>query len=231
MNDNEIVAAIQDYFKNYDETHPAVIESTGWLAMLRDLLPQDIPTANIEKISIHPLFTHQINASIYQVYDDRLPMMIAIYDDGMVLWLDDVSNNDDFVIFSQRENLINQVLANPHAAAGLLVKTKFAFWYRPQLILSAYDVPQHLESTDVQPIEDEGLQEWYAEKERRFYSIINKVFPPVVTQDQHTATLVFYVWTHAYGKILHIQCNFRFDGSFDYHIVELVEQVGYCFRW
>lgn len=118
--------------------------------------------------------------SVYQVSNHPdLAVLVALYPDGTVLWLDDHASDDDFAVFVHREHLQSWLLHRAEQLAQLIAETKCNYLGQPQLISAPSDIPPlaawWLES-------DQGAQE-AREQEERLASISAQIHPPTVIQN------------------------------------------------
>jgi hypothetical protein len=164
---------------------------------------------------------------IYKVERTQLSVVLAFYEEGPVLWLDDHTGEADFETFMKREELKKWL---PHQMApllDLLIETKFNFLGRPQLIHSATDIPKLTQKQIDRMSKSKDAMAKFHEKEKLLAKITDQIQPPVChSNNDQEFQISFYIWTKILGNILRIDCFFRGDHGFSYELTQLGDQIG-----
>jgi len=154
-------------------------------------------------------FWPELSGKVYVVSNGQLSVVLARYNDGTILWLDDHSKDADFQSFVRSERLLEWLPHRMDRLVHLLIKTRLNFLGRPQLVSSAMEVPELLESQKALLGEDEEVQRFLLEQEKRLAGISDQIRPPSLITDQEGGFDVsFYVWTKILGKVISVRCFF-----------------------
>jgi hypothetical protein len=165
--------------------------------------------------------------------------VVAHYDDGTILWLDDHLDDADFSGFVQRERLAEWLPDHLNEILELLLETKFYFLGWPQLIHSVSDIPliperytSHLTDPKddylLSSLDQQKALESLREADRRLASVADQIrAPESIRLEDGSTRLIFYIWTKILGKVVRLDTYFGVDNSFKYEAAQLTEQVGY----
>lgn len=169
----------------------------------------------------------ELSGKVYLVSNGQLSAVLASYNDGTILWLDDHSKDADFQSFTRRERLLEWLPHWMDKLVHLLIKTRLNFLGGPQLIKSAMEVPESSESQKALWVEDEEVQRFLLEQEKRLADISGQIRPPaVITAQERGLDVSFHVWTKILGKVISVHCFFGPNRTFRYEGVQLTQFVG-----
>lgn len=228
MEENQLKHLISEWFSNRRKTHPEIMQP----GKLSPLLP--LEGARIDRLCQYPKYPNSLNlelhnsllqnnvkAAVYEVQSHgpgfHAEVIIALYGDNDILWLDDLSDDSLFQIFLDRENI---PLQPAEKMAADLLETKFHFLtlgFRGQVIGQKADIP--LERVFDDEPEDE-------EAKAKLEEIGAKLHPPRLTQLATYQQLDFFVWTLVAGSIYYLSCKFDAAGKFTWTGERLSNWVG-----
>ena len=170
----------------------------------------------------------KLNAKVFLVAHMSITAIVAYYEDGTILWLDDHEADDDFEAFAKIERLCAWLPNQKEDLTELLIKTKLNFLGVPQLINTISDIPSYSKQDLVQLAKQPlfPLNE-YLEIQQQMEQLSGKIIPPnLLTTPDGGFELSFFVWTYINGRIIHAQYKFGQDGLFLYEGKELMKFAG-----
>ncbi|MBE7471979.1 MAG: hypothetical protein DPW09_26770 [Anaerolineae bacterium] len=221
-----------DYFRkkseSYSDVHlsPNKLRPRGWLEEFRVEIFQTVDNLSLKS----GVLWSRLTGKIYKLEHSQLSVVLALYSNDAILWLDDHSDNFDFEIFIRREDLLTWLPDQLEDFLDLLIQTKFNFLGRPQLIRSVSAIPTFTEEEMAFYTQSQQGREGILEQERRFADIVDQIQPPICTSSQDRVFhLNFYVWTKILGKVIKIHCSFGSENAFSYEAIQLTEQLGKFF--
>ena len=220
-----------DYFKKQWMSRPEVQLSAqrgvrGWSEEFRADIFQNVgyPSKKWES----PLGS-QFSASIYTIIAPHLSVVLALYNDNTLLWLDDHSSDTDFAEFIRRENLLLWLPNQLDKFVELLVETKFNFLGWPQFLSKASDidkVPDEIK--DKQSLFGHQHMEAMLDAEKRIDEIMGIIHPPTLDEyEEGEFRLQFYIWTKLFGRVIKLTCFLGGDDLFSYEGIQLAHDVGF----
>lgn len=169
-----------------------------------------------------------ISAKVYNIHAiGPLSVILAYYDDGTVIWLDDHFSDDDFKLFVKKEHLWTWLPERKEDLIALLIETKLNYLGRPQLINTISEIPsfsiKEMESWLVDP----HAQNQLVEAQQKLKHVSEKIIPPILLVEPNGIfELTLFVWTKIMGKLVHVRFKFGQDGLFLFEGDELVKMVG-----
>jgi hypothetical protein len=226
---HEVKQMFADFFRRkyeaYSEIQQPIHRSQprGWLEEFR---AEAFQTAYYPTLKTGALWS-RLSGEVYEIAHFQLSVVLALYGDGTILWLDDHSSELDFEEFIRREHLMTWLPDQMDDLLDLLIETKFKFFGQPRLIHNVSEVPRLTErEKSLQATSKEGM-EAFLEEEKLLDSIAAQIQPPVCAPDRSGAfQLSFCMWTRILGKVIITHCSFESDESFSYEAIQLAEQVG-----
>jgi hypothetical protein len=169
----------------------------------------------------------KLSARVFIIVGMSIYAILAYYDDGTILWLDDHEANDDFEKFSKNEHLWTWLPEHKEDLIELLIETKMHFFGKPQLINSISDIPSYTKQELDQMANDPLLMSQLLEIQQKLEHLSEKIIPPdLLIESDKTFELTFFVWTHILGRIVRAQFKFGKDGLFLYEGNELLKEAG-----
>ncbi len=223
---------IVDFFRNQCESHPNV------LSPARSPRPRGFAEEHRadEFRSGKNFSTRQIgdqwsglSGKVYEASGKILSVILALYDDKNVLWLDNHTDDSDFEAFIRRELVLEWLPHRVDELLDLLIGTKLKFLGRPQLVHVASEVPV-LTQADRDLFKSEKSEEdvqFIKKMDKRLAGIAGQIQPPTCSRGQNGEfRLNFCVWTKLLGKAIKIDCTFGPDYSFRYAGTQLAKEVG-----
>jgi hypothetical protein len=180
-----------------------------------------------------------LSGKVYRLTQDWMYVVLARYDDGTILWLDDHLDDHDFDSFARREYLADWLPDRLNDMLELLLETKFYFLGWPQLIRAVSEIPVIPEKYIgwlKGPKDDrwssildqqKGLES-LRQANDRLASVADQIrIPECVRLENGNIRLSFYVWTKILGNVVRIDSFFGTDSSFGYEFALLTKQVGF----
>lgn len=173
-------------------------------------------------------FWSKIRAKIYSLESiGELSAILAYYDDGTVLWLDDHSSDRDFELFVDNERLWKWLPERKDYLIALLLETKLNYLGRPQLINTVSEIPSFSEQEIVSWFGDPRAQNQMVEAQRKLEGVSEKIIPPVLLAEPNGIfELIFFVWTKIMGRLVQVRFKFGQNSVFLFEGDELVKMVG-----
>lgn len=197
----------------------------GWFEEVRAGMFRSTTSSNVS-LQTGELWS-ELSGKVYVVSNGQLSVVLARYNDGTILWLDDHSKDADFQSFIRRERLLAWLSHRLDKLLHLVIETRLNFLGRPQLISSAMEVPELSEGQKTLWIEDEETQRFLLEQEKRLADISGQIRPPaLVTGQEGGLDASFYVWTKILGKIISVRCFFGPNSTFRCEGAQLTQFVG-----
>ena len=197
----------------------------GWLEEVRAEIFQVATLGDVSLLSER--LWSGLSGKVYKILYGELSVILAHYNDGTILWLDDHSSDSDFQNFVRRERLLEWLPHQVDRLVNLLIETKLNFLGKPQLVNNVMEVPLMPESQKALWAGNEQVQEVLLEQENRLADISDRVRPPMLTADLTGGfQLNFYIWTKILGKVINIHCFFGPGNTFRYRGVQLTQFVG-----
>lgn len=174
-----------------------------------------------------------VSCKVYEINDSYfyLGLIIALYDEGIVLWLDDEADDRDFAMFTQREKLWSWLDTSANNFIELLLQSKLAYLGQPQLIHSIVDIPPFPEDLWSPPHASNTQKEIgkreHAAYEERLRHVTPLIQPPAIIQNSDGAfDLQFCIWTKVLGGVYDIHCSLGPSKPFTYKGFLLADSVG-----
>jgi hypothetical protein len=176
-------------------------------------------------------------SKVYKLEHSHVSVVIAVYDDGRILWLDDHIDDSDFAEFVRREQLLEWLPDQFNRLLELLIETKLNYLGASQVIHSTSDVPAIRDDVRNRYASLErwnGTREqWEAgrssllEADKRLTDVADQIQSPIFTLSGNgKAQVSFYVWTKILGKIVKIDCFFGPGHAFRLESVQLAQGIG-----
>jgi hypothetical protein len=164
----------------------------------------------------------ELSCKVYKVASKKLSVIVALYGDKDILWLDNHSDDSDFEILVRRERLIEWLPYRLDELLDLLIETKLNYLLWPLLVRMVSEVPPYKE--EYRALSD---PEFVVEMDKRLAKVANQIQPPRCVRDRNGAfQLSFCVWTKVLGRVIRIDCTFGPNHSFRYESTQLTDQVG-----
>ncbi len=174
-----------------------------------------------------PLWS-KLSGNLYTIVDHHLSVVLAQYEDGTVLWLDDHSSDSDFEVFTIREDLSNLLPGQAEEVSDLIARTKFNFLGWPHLIRQVSDIAEIPKNTKrMINAQSKEHKQVLADKESRLLAVASQIHPPTCLNEGNRVHLKFYIWTKLMGNLFEVNCAFGPSLTFTYEAVELVDSVGF----
>lgn len=120
----------------------------------------------------------RLSGRVYEIGHFQLSVVLALYDDGTILWLDDHSSDTDFEVFIGREHLVTWLPYEVDDFLNLLTQTKFNYLGEPQLVRSILEIPKLTEQERSLQAKSETGHAALLEEEKLLNSIAGQVQPP-----------------------------------------------------
>jgi hypothetical protein len=169
-----------------------------------------------------------LTGNIYEfVGGHPFSIILANYEDGTLLWLDDHLNDTDFEVFFHRERLSTWISDRTNELLNLLVATKLNYLANPKLIRTASDIPTltELEKKEYRSSTTGGKELLLLEE--NLTSVANTIEPPsYFWGNDGIGHLRFFVWTQIYGLVLEINCHFDQSTFFSHQAEMIASSVG-----
>ncbi len=183
-------------------------------------------------LNVHPkvgAIWSEISCKVYEINFGHhyLWLIIALYDEGIVLWLDNEANDRDFAMFARREQLWSWPDTSINNFIELLLQSKLSYLGQPQLIQSVVDIPENWWVWPTNNTQKEHLQKAYAAHKERLQLVTPLIRPPELTRDSDGVfDLRFCIWTKVLGRVYDIHCSLGPSHPFDFRGMLLAEWVG-----
>jgi hypothetical protein len=161
----------------------------------------------------------QLSGRVYELSRSQLSVVLAVYSDDTILWLDDHSGDSDFEGFARRERLATWLPQQMNELLTLLIETKFNYLGQPQLVQSASEIPGFKVGPGKAPAT-------LLEEKKHFDSVAKQIQPPECVSEQQGVRLSFCLWSRILGRVLAVDCLFGSDGSFTFEAAQLAEHIG-----
>lgn len=162
-------------------------------------------------------------------------VLMAVYHDGTLLWLDDHSANEDFSQFCQREKLLADHIdmQNPETTARLLLTLKLTFLYTPsqcKVLRTIDDVPEQSDDWLPAPNWEGHFDEPY-DYAARLRQVAAQLYPPLFSSVPDGHRLSFFIWVKVFGVVYRVDCFFYDNGLFEWK-AKMVRMLvgGYSLR-
>jgi len=228
---SDIKQEFRAFFKNSYRRFPGVRLPTpeplprGWLEESRAEVFQSSAWENVS-LQTGELWSG-LSGKAYKLSYGELSVVVARYDSGSILWLDDHSTDSDYQEFVRREHLLEWLPQQMDKLIHLLIATKLNFLGEPQLVDNTMEVPVLPESQKALWAGDEEVQQSWLEQEKCLADISDQIQSPVLITDQNRGFwLNFHIWTRILGKIIGVSAFFGVDNTFHYKGVQLTQFVG-----
>lgn len=189
-------------------------------------------------VNIRPLvesFWTEISCKVYRINNGHhyLWLIIALYDEGIVLWLDNEADDRDFALFARREKLWSWLGASVDNFIELLLQSKLSYLGQPRLLRDVADIPLFPEDmwnwqlpTD-NDVQRENRRKAHDAHEERLRHVTPLIQPPAIIQNSDGAfDLRFCIWTKVLGRVYDIHCSLGPSRPFTYKGFLLAEWVG-----
>lgn len=169
-------------------------------------------------------------ASVFKVttvYD--LTLIMAIYKDGTILWLDDHSDDEDYKLFISREALLDWLPEKINEYSSLFIETKLNFLGEPRLISSITDIPPKAEHVVKEWTESPEGRELSKQYDNSLNKLIKLIYPPKLTiSSDGLFSISLFVWTRIIGFVYHIQIDVT-QNVLRYNGLRIEEGIGHYF--
>jgi hypothetical protein len=170
----------------------------------------------------------ELSGQVFKMHrtDHRsVSVVVALYDERDILWLDCLSRGPDFETFVRRERLTGWLPHRLEDFVELLTKTKLHILLMPRMVRSISEIPpltaRHRSTLASQE------PEFLAGMDERLAGLAGQIQPPECVSDPDgTFRLVFYLWTEILGKVIRSECSLGPGCSFTCRATQLTEEVG-----
>ncbi len=235
---NSIESQMADFFRKQYESRPAVRQKIkGPRVWGEDFRAEIFAKAHQPRLRTRAPWDG-LSGTIYELWSSSVSVVLAVYSDGTILWLDDHSDDSDFVEFIRREHLLEWVPDRLDEFLVLLVEGKLNYLGWIRLIGSVSDIPPlpveirnwytNPEKWKGSTTEFERAQQFVLELDKRLAAVADQIKPPACSiSNEGEIQLSFYVWTKWLGKVIRFNCFLTPDYGFRLDGVELVEEVGF----
>lgn len=181
----------------------------------------------IEPIVVLPF--NQLSAKLYRAaihYPGiAKTAVLAFYEDGSILWLDDHSSDQDFEIFLQRETI---PLNNASDLASLVLKTKVDYlWmgYEGRIVSRIDDIPQYTRA-DCEGMSEDQIKTYLDEQKGKLLDVAPLLYPPSFKTEADVMRLEFFMWGRVFGLLYRISCQFGTKNGFSWSSQEIARTIG-----
>ncbi len=230
--DSSMRRLFADFFRRRYDLHPqahAPIDESRVRGWFEEYRVETFRSERFPLLRTGDLWS-RLSGKVYDLTHFQLMVILVLYDDDTILWLDDHSDDADFEEFIRRERLPEWLPGQIDELVQLLIETKFSYLGRPQLIRNVSEIPKLTEREKSWQAESKAGLEALQEEEKRLASVTNQIQSPACTsQPDGTFRLGFCIWTKILGKVINIACTFGPDHRFSYEAVLLTEHVGRSF--
>ncbi len=226
---------ILDYLNNILPVHPKVEFNTQGerpKGLFAEFRLEGFKNAT-KIVNIHPKIGtvwSEVSCKAYEINDGRhyLDLIIALYDESIVLWLDDETDDRDFTSFVRREKLWSWLGTSVNNLIELLLESKLSYLGQPQLIHNIADIPQVPEDDWTWVLANmKGAQKEFDAYKERQERVTPLIRPPEIIRDSNEVSdLRFCIWTKVLGRVYDIHCSFGPSNPFVYKGILLAEWVG-----
>ncbi len=156
----------------------------------------------LEKKGVLSEYSGSIYKAVSGVSGLIFSIFLAVYDENIILWLDNHFDDSDFANFIRREQLIQWLPDNLDRFLEMVVLTKLNYLGRCRLINNLLDIPGVEKFTD----------------EEKLNVLKEQVRHPNCVSRDGGFQLTFFVWSLWTGRVIHYQCqlsksNFIMQGS------------------
>lgn len=216
----EIIAAICKKV-NVPEVESGAFLATNMLTNVRAMILSTLSEISLDMVERIDL--PDLRSSIYRVDLDQarlLSIVVAVYPDEAVLWLDGLSD-EDFSTFWNMERLTDWIADRFDKLLNLLILTRLNYLGFPRVINQVDDIPVLETSSD-----STELLELAHRQAEQLAGIKYLVDPPKFTQTHSSLSLSFLVWTSLYGRLIRIHCSYDANLNFSHKSNRLFEQLG-----
>jgi hypothetical protein len=219
-----------DFFKDQWISRPEVRRPApkGICGCMEEIRARTFQSANYQPIKWQSSFAVQFVGSIYTIKAQHYSVILALYEEGVLLWLDDHSSDTDFAEFLRRENLFAWLPDRIDELVEVLVETKFSFLGWPRRINHPSDIKKASDYIRKNlALFGHDWVESILHAEKRIADIASRIHPLTYIKNENGEfQLRFYVWTQIFGQVIELNCFLGGNDLFRYEGTQLTEGVG-----
>jgi|GEM_PF-4236387 len=226
---------VPEYFKRLLDTDPAMTQTGKITSIWRrlqdgervEMLCQPIFKANLTLLDTHTTVgtTARLWRAGHHFAGGANTSVLAYYDDGTLLWLDNHQDNTDFETFWQRENL---KIDNPEEAVMFIMYTKFRYLPEPgrmKIVTRPEDIPHDF----MDWIDKPHNRQMKLDYQQQVAQLAPKMSPPIIYTESGVRHYTFCVWLHVLGQVFSFDCTLDFNGKWTFNAIMLGASFGDVF--
>lgn len=196
---------------------------------------EDISVISLNKIDFSIYLQNipellDLDVNFYEIRYRNLMMLLGIYPNETPLWLDNHVNNDDFMIFIQREKLLTMLSNNLILFCKLFTATKLYYLGHPYCVESPFDILKYLDPLHQRLRKNQNDINSLKNIEEEIIAQREKIFTPRVIKTNDAYTVHFCVWTSFLGRLFSIEAIFFLNGKLVYSGEQIADNIGYFYK-
>ena len=198
-------AKLVEIFQKIDEKYEDA--TRDWFSVVLDNRIKMLLETNPEHITIQLISDLPTDAQISEVAYGQSSVTIAQYDET-VLWLDNHISSEEYLAFSNRDNLMRLFKSKADALAQFIMNTRLGNQFNPVVVNSVQEIPR---------LQPDGMQYLENIADEHILALSNLSYdieaPAFHELEGGMKSLKFTTWTKTYGWLRQTRVLFQQDGT------------------